>query len=269
MIAFLSSLGSLSLALLIYPGLLTILVLGAAPEFVWTRLTGGASARPAWPRFRLTPVQATIAVGSILASVQVAAPFNPVPTDERSVVIAAVALAFTAWAELALTVEHVPEPRLLLIVQFCWLLAVLGPAVQPESLRPQVLGNVIVPGLLPLKVACGLLYLLCLPALLRLWPQPASADRRARKRVDPARLLSWFPYAALFTTLFFTPSSDDVRGVVRFFGISLVVTVAVVAAAWWLDRRGGTLAHGLYARAVPIFSVAVLAGVIVTSLVMR
>jgi hypothetical protein len=268
-IQFLSSLAAHSLALVVYPGLLTILLLGALPEVVWTRLIGGGSSWRGVPRRRPTPVQAAVAVGSILASVQVAAPFSPMPADERSVVIAAAALAFTAWADLALTVEHVPDPRVVLLVQFCWLLAVLGPAVQPESLRPQVLGNVLVPGLIPLKVACGLLYLSCLPALMRLWPLTSAADRRGRQRVDLARGLCWFPYSALFTTLFFPPPTDDVVGLVRFFAITAGVMAAAIVGGWSLDRLAGTIARFVYSRIVPVYAVAVLAGVVATSLLMR
>src|SRR5207244_5780325 len=100
------------------------------------------------------------------------------------VVRAGCVLAVTVWAELALTVEVAADPGLLLVLQLCWLLAGLGPAVQPESLRPQVLGNVLVPGLLPVKVACAFLYLLCLPALLRLWPLAPPTERRGRQRLD-------------------------------------------------------------------------------------
>jgi hypothetical protein len=268
-IQLLSSLAAHSLALLIYPGLLTILLVGALPEVVWTRLIGGGSSWRGVPQRRPTPVQSTIAVGAILASVQVAAPFSPMPTDDRSVVIAAVALAFTAWADLALTVEHVPDPRVVLLVQFCWLLAVLGPAVQPESLRPQVLGNVLVPGLVPLKVACGVLYLLCLPVLMRLWPLASAADRRGRQRIDLARGLCWFPYSALFTTLFFPPPTDDVADLVRFFAITVVVMAAVILGGWSLDRFAGAVARFAYTRIVPLYAAAVLAGVVATSLVMR
>ena len=156
-----------------------------------------------WPLSRLV---------AVLAAVQLAAPFNEVPGVERSVVLAAVGLAFTVWAELALITSSSRAPGLLLVVQLCWLLAVLGPAVQPESLRPQVLGNVLVPGLLPVKVACGFLYFLCLPALLRLWPLAPPADRRTRLRFDAARALIWFPYCGLFTTLFVPPRGRRGRG---------------------------------------------------------
>jgi hypothetical protein len=258
-----------TLALVVYPGLLTTVVFGGLTELASTRITWGGWLWPDFPRRRPTPVLATVLVCSVLAAVQLAAPFNPVPSEERSVVVAVVALAFTAWAELALTVEHVAEPRLLLIVQFCWLLAVLGPAVQPESLRPQVLGNMLVPALLPLKVACGVLYLLCLPALLRLWPFAPKGDRRARHRLDAARALCWFPYCGLFTTLFFPPPGDDVVGVLRFFGVSAVVAAGLVGAAAVMQRRGASLARALYTRAIVPYALVVLVITVGTSFFLR
>src|SRR5450756_2487716 len=219
----LAAIATHALALVLYPGLVTGAMFGGLAEVAWMSATAGGWSWPDLPRRRPTPVLATVLVCSILAAVQLAAPFNPVPSEERSVVVAAVALAFTAWAELALTVELVAEPRLLLLAQFCWLLAVLAPAVQPETLRPQVLGNMLVPALLPLKLACGALYLLCLPALLRLWPFAPPGDRRARRRLDAARALCWFPYCGLFTTLFFAPPADDPLGLLRFFGITSIV----------------------------------------------
>jgi FtsH-binding integral membrane protein len=185
------------------------------------------------------------------------------------VVVAAIALAFTAWAELALTVELVAEPRLLLIVQFCWLLAVLGPAVQPETLRPQVLGNVLVPALLPLKIAGAALYLLCLPALLRLWPFAPAGDRRTRRRVDAARALCWFPYCGLFTTVFFTPPADDALGLLRFFGITAIVGVLLIGAGVVMQRRGAALARALYTRAIAPYALVVLVVAVITSFELR
>lgn len=265
----LAALATHTLALVVYPGLLTALIFGGVAEIAWTRITRGGWSWPDFPRRRPTPVLATVLVCSILAAVQLAAPFNPVPSTERSVVVAAVALAFTAWAELALTVEHVAEPRLLLVVQFCWLLAVLGPAVQPESLRPQVLGNVLVPALLPLKLASGLLYLLCLPALLRLWPFAPPGDRRTRQRLDAARALCWFPYCGLFTTLFVPPSADDPLGWLRFFGISTIVAVVLVGAGVLMQRRGAALARGLYTRVITPYALLVLVVAAGTSLLLR
>src|SRR5450759_4866022 len=265
----LAAIATHALALVLYPGLVTGAMFGGLAEVAWMSATAGGWSWPDLPRRRPTPVLATVLVCSILAAVQLAAPFNPVPSEERSVVVAAVALAFTAWAELALTVELVAEPRLLLIVQFCWLLAVLGPAVQPETLRPQVLGNVLVPALLPLKVACGALYVLCLPALLRLWPFAPPGDRRAPRRLDAARALCWFPYCGLFTTLFFPPPADNLLGLLRFFGITAVVAALAMGAGFVMQRGGAVLARGLYMRAIPAYALVVLVVAVVTSLELR
>lgn len=269
MIGALIALATHTLALVVYPGLLTAVVFGGLTELASTRITWGGWLWPDFPRRRPTPVFATVLVCSVLAAVQLAAPFNPVPSEERSVVVAVIALAFTAWAELALTVEHVAEPRLLLVVQFCWLLAVLGPAVQPESLRPQVLGNMLVPALLPVKVACGVLYLLCLPALLRLWPFASKGDRRTRHRLDAARALCWFPYCGLFTTLSFPPSGDDVIGMLRFFGISAIVAIVLLGAGVLMQRRGAALARALYTRAIVPYALVVLVVTVGTSFFLR
>jgi hypothetical protein len=265
----LGGLATHSAALLLYPGLLLVAAFGLLCELVWTRLTLGLWIMPELPRRRPTPVVATVALCAVLAAVQLAAPLNPVAGDQRNVVLAAVALAFTAWAELALTVEFVAEPGLLLVVQVFWLVAVLGPAVQPESLRPQVLGNVLVPGLLPAKVACAFLYLMCTPALLRLWPLGPTGERRGRPRLDLARMLSWFPYAGLFTTLFFTPSSDDAAGLLRFFAITLLISGALVALGLLMQRRGAAIARGLYVRVIAPYAGLVLLIIVGTSVLMR
>ena len=269
MIQLLLGIGAHAAALLFYPGLATMAAFGAVVELARMRLSRRVWEWPELPRRRPTPVVATVALCAVVAAVQTSAPFNPVAGDERSVVLAAVALTFTAWAELALTVEFVAEPGLLLIVQVCWLLAVLGPAVQPESLRPQVLGNVVVPGLLPVKIACAFLYLLCLPALLRLWPFTPPADKRVRQRLDAGRVLTWFPYCGLFTTLFVTPSTDDVVGLLRFFGVTLAVGAVVVGFSVFLRWRGSATARGLYTRAIAPFAGLVLLIVVVTSTLLR
>lgn len=267
MIQILASLATHALALVVYPGFVTVAVFGGLFELTWTRLTQGAW--PALPRRRPTAVISAVVLCVILASVQTAAPFDPVPAEERSVVMAAIALAFTIWAELALTVEVVEPSGLLIIVQIFWLLSVLGPAVQPETLRPQALGNVLVPALLPLKVASAFLYLLCLPALLRLWPLAPLTERRAGPRLDLARGLCWFPYCALFTTLFFPPSNEDGLGLVRFFGVTLLVATGTLGAGWLVRRAGLAVARGFYARLVLPYAALVLLLVIATSALVR
>jgi hypothetical protein len=268
MIQVLIGVATHAVALLLYPGLAAMVAFGVIAELAWIRITRRRWEPPELPRRRPSPVVATVLVCSVLAAVQLAAPFNLVPGEERSVVLATVSLAFTVWAELALTVEFVAEPGLLIVIQACWLLAALGPAVQPESLRPQVLGNVLVPGLLPLKIACAFLYLLCLPALLRLWPLSAPGERRGRRRID-GRVLTWFPYCGLFTTLFLPPPSDDALGLLRFFGTTFLVAATAIGMGWLVQRRGAALARGLYVRAVTPYATLVLLIVVATSILMR
>ena len=268
MIQVLTSIATHTAALLLYPGLAAMLAFGGLAELAWTRMSAGGWDLGELPRRKPTAAVATVLVCSTLAAVQLAAPLNPVPGEERSVVLATMALAITVWAELALTVEFVAEPGLLIVIQICWLLAALGPAVQPESLRPQVLGNVLVPGLLPVKIACAFLYLLCLPALLRLWPLSAPGERRGRRRLD-GRVLTWLPYCGLFTTLFVPPASDDVFGWLRFFGITSVAAAVAIAVGMLFRRRGAAMARGLYRRAVTPYAGLVLAIVVATSVLMR
>ena len=269
MTQILSALATHSVALVLYPGLLSVLAFGLAAELAWARVVHGRWILPSTAGELRSPVVATVALLSILVAVQLAAPFNPVPSAERNVIVAAMVLAFTLWAELALAVEFVPAPGLLLVIQFCWLLAVLGPAVQPESLRPQVLGNVLVSSLLPVKLASGFLYLLCLPALLRVWPLTPTGERRVRPRFDAVRALCWFPYCGLFATLFFPPSADDLLGLLRFFGIALAIAALTIVAGVLMLRRGVETARGLYRRAVAPYALLVLGLVVVTSFLMK
>jgi hypothetical protein len=74
----------------------------------------------------------------------------------------------------------------------------------------------------------------------------------------------WFPYCGLFTTLFFPPSADDLAGVARFFGITLVAALICVLTGSLLARRGAERARGLYARAVAPYSLLVLGLILVT-----
>lgn len=267
MTQLLSAIATHAIALVVYPGLLTAGLFGLLVEIAWSTYARGSLVIPTLRLGRPPVVQVAVALLAVLAAVQVAAPLNPIPPAERNLIVAAAAIGFTAWSELALDPELVARPGLLLVIQACWLLAVLGPAVEPQSLRPQVLGNVLVPALLPVKVASGFLYMLCLPALLRLWPVTPPADRRTRPRFNVTRALVWFPYCALFTTIFFPPSADDALGAVRFFAITLAVAVLSIIAGGVLARRGAERARGLYSRAVPPYAVLLL-GLIVGTLIL-
>lgn len=269
MVQVLGQLATHTVALLLYPGLVMIALFGTAAESIWVRVSEGRWVRPDLPWRRPSPVLTTVALSAMLAAVEMSAPFNLVPSDERNLIIAVIALGFTVWVEVALGSELFAEHGLLLVVQVCWLVAVLGPAVEPQSLRPQVLGAVLVPSLLPLKVASGILYLLCLPALLKLWPIPAPGERRATRRLDAMRVLCWWPYCGLYATLFFPPAPDDLLGLARFLGVSLAVAGFCVLAGIYLGRRGLDVARDLYRRGVAPFAGMVLVLVAVTSLLVH
>ncbi len=269
MTQILGQLATHTAALLLYPGLLAAVLFGTAIETVWVRVSEHHWVMPELRWHRPSAVLATVAIASMLASVQLSAPFNLVPSEERNLVIAAVALGLTVWVELALGIELFDEPGMLLLVQCCWLIAVLGPAVEPQSLRPQVLGSVLVPQLLPLKVAAGILYVLCLPALLKLWPLPSTGERRARKRLDAMRALCWWPYCGLFATVFFPPATDDLGGVAGFVGLSLSIAAFCVVAGALMGRSGAAQSRAVYRRAIAPFAALVLLIVVVTALLVR
>lgn len=265
----LAQLATHTAALLLYPGLMAIAVFGGAAESVWVRVSERRWVLPELPWHRPSALLTTVALSSMIASVQLSAPFNPVPSDERNLIVAAICLLFVVWSGLALGIELFGETGLLLLVQSCWFVAVLGPAVELQSLRPQVLGAVLVPSLLPLKVASALLYLLCLPALLKLWPLPVEGERRARRRLDAMRVLCWWPYCGLFATLFFPPLPGDPGGVTRFLGLSVGVAAFCVVAGALLGRSGAGPARGVYRMAIAPFGGIVLGLVVITSLLVR
>ncbi len=111
--------------------------------------------------------------------------------------------------------------------------------------------------------------MLCLPALLKLWPIPAPGERRASRRLDAMRVLCWWPYCGLFATLFFPPPPDDLLGLARFLGVSLTVAGLCVLAGVYMRRRGLDVARDVYRRAVAPFAGLVLVLVAVTSLLVH
>jgi hypothetical protein len=90
-----------------------------------------------------------------------------------------------------------------------------------------------------------------------------------RRRLDADRALCWFPYCGLFTTLFFPPPADDAFGLLRFFGITVVVAVLLIGIGLLMQRRGAALARGLYMRAIGPYALVVLAVAVVTSFELR
>lgn len=254
------------LALLLYPGGLLTLAVGVICEAGVAVAVTGAGIRGALlgPIARLPGVAARAAAArpgvpllALLAASQLAAPLNPISPVERSLLVAAIALAAATWLGWAGD-WTTPGARVALFVQACWLVSLLAPALVSESLRPQALGAVVVPAELPLKVAAGLLGLVCLPALLRLPPAADSEEPAA------VRLFLWLPLCGLFASLFFPPGADDAGGMARFLAVTLAVAAVAIGLAR-LARRDGT-AERLYPRLLVPMALVVLGVAAVTSL---
>ena len=257
-----AEIGQHGIALLLYPGLVACLALGLAMEVAsaWWMVPerGGLvpAARRVVTRFRPSgerggfPVL-SVAAGllALVAALQLALPYNPVPASDRNLLVAAVSLAGSAWLLWAWGWNRGElEPRLMVVVQLCWLVALLVPAIEPQTLKPQTLGNIQLDPGLPVKVASGLLFLMCLPALLHLIPEsapqgvPGGAGRRPTglegSGFSALRLLLWLPYCGLFVSLFFSVGGDDLLDLLRFLGLVGGTAAIGVAIAVNLIYRG-------------------------------
>ncbi len=275
-------------ALLFYPGLLAAVAIGLAAEvgsawaFVPERGFRGAlrvSLSALRPRIRPMPaLAAAAAVLALVAATELAAPFSPVSAPERSALVAAAALVGAGWLTWGWGWGHrALDLSLVLAVQAAWLIAVLLPAVVPETLSPDVLGSQVFPAQLGLKIASGALYLACLPPLLQLIPEAAPQGSPGAAAQSPpdaetagfswVRALLWVPYCGLFASLFFPPSADDLAGLVRFAGLTAGAAAITVALAGTLARRPAGVTRLLYRRlALPFAAFTVLVAILTVSL---
>ena len=273
-----NEIGSNAVGLLLYPGLLVGGLLGLALEVVtaWALVPerGGIlpagrrvleMLRPRGVRLGFPLYSGAAMLLAVVAGLQVAAPYNPVQAADRNLLVAAFALAGGAWllwtwgwsrGEL--------EPRLMLTVQLCWLVALLVPTIEPQTLKPQTLGNALLNTDLPVKVACALLYLMCLPALLHLIPEsapqgvPGGAGRRPSglegAGFGALRVFLWVPYCGLFASLFFPPGEDNPIQLLSFLGIVAGTAAIAVAISLNLIYRGAAFTHRFYTMVVAPFA---------------
>jgi hypothetical protein len=257
-----AEIGQHGIGLLLFPGLLACAALGLLLEVAsaWWMVPerGGIlpAARRVITRFRPTGERGGFPVFSagagllaLVAALQLAIPYNPVPSADRNLLVAAMGLVGSAWllwtwgwgrGEL--------EPRLMVLVQLCWLVALLVPAIEPQTLKPQTLGNIQLTPVLPVKVAAALLYLTCLPALLQLIPEsapqgvPGGAGRRPPglegSGFSALRTLLWLPYCGLFVSLFFPVGGDNTVDLLRFLGLVAGTAAIGVAISVNLIYRG-------------------------------
>ena len=255
-------LGQHGIGLLLYPGLLACAAVGLVLEVAsaWWMVPerGGllpaarrvvARFRPAGERGGFPAYSVVAALLAAVAALQLAAPYNPVPTTDRNLLVAAIALVGSAWLLWTWGWSRGEvDPRLMLTLQLCWLVAILVPAIEPQTLKPQTLGNIQLNPDLPVKVASGLLYLLCLPALLHLIPEsapqgvPGGAGRRPPglegAGFSSLRLFLWLPYCGLFVSLFFPTGADDPLELLRYLGLVAGTAAIGVAIAVNLIYRG-------------------------------
>lgn len=234
--------------LVLYPGLLAMLLVGLLVEAGIRRLRlpeGRTSV--AGIRALGLPAAGALLLAAV-AAMELAAPLSPVPAGSRNLLTGAVALIGSAWLSGLPRGEERHQPPLL-TVQLAWLVALLVPAVIPQTVKPQTLGYVTFNLELPLKVACGLLYLLCLPALLQLLAvgRPAGPEKEAEDEFQPEarrdpprphRLFLWLPYCGLFASLFFSPGADSPLELLRFLSISAGAALSAVLVALLVNRLG-------------------------------
>ncbi|OLE78720.1 MAG: hypothetical protein AUG06_09780 [Actinobacteria bacterium 13_1_20CM_2_65_11] len=98
---------------------------------------------------------------------------------------------------------------------------------------------------------------------------PVPGERRATRRLDALRVLSWWPYCGLFATLYFPPSPDELLGIARFIGLSVLVAAICVVLGVLMRRRGAEPARGIYRKGIAPFAGLVLVLVVGTSLLLR
>lgn len=264
----LTELGLYTIAIFVYPGALALLALGLVVETgaAWALADGNPlphlrSRLRRLPAVKALPPAASGAVLlTLLAATQLEAPFNPVPAAERNVLVAGAALAGAVWlAWPGGLARRRADARFLLAVQGAWLASPLALAVAVDTLQPQTIAAAAVGSLVPVKLAAGLLYVLCLPGLLGL------GSRRTSGAQATVRWLLWLPFCGLFAGLFFPPVTEDAVGLARFAAAALLGALLAVLIAIPLSRSRG-IVRGVYVAAVLLTATATLAIAVVTSL---
>lgn len=243
------------LALLAYPGALLTGAVGVLCEVGnGVLLYGRAGAREALRRALRAlrdlsgePVGWLVWLFASLAACGASVPLAPVASTDGNLLLSVLALAVAIWLDRIASPGEEGKGRRLLLGQLCWLVALFAPALASSSLRPQSLGAVAVPALIPVKVLSGLLGLLCLPLLLGLVPEPVAGWPAPRswahgpEAVGAAvrlRMALWLPACGLLVSVEVPPPSPDPAGALRFLAV-VIGTAAVVASSVAVARRLG------------------------------
>lgn len=188
-----------AVALLLYPGLAAVFVVGLAGR--WADAGAGADLRRLLRRPPLTVLAAALLAA--LAASQAGAPFNPLSSVDRNLLVAAAAVG--AAAALGLDAGWGRRAPLLLLGLAAWTVALLVPAVLAQDVHPGVLASLASGPAVALKAAAAVVYLGGGAVLIT----AAGGD---------VRPWLWLPLAALFASVFVPPAGDDAAGALAFGG---------------------------------------------------
>ena len=226
-----------ALALLLFPGALSILVFGLVVEGGARALLGAPDGRPLLRRARSGPRRVAPAAGGAVAllalgATQVAVPLSPVPATEHTVFLALSALGAAGWLLWSLAGADPAAGRLLLLGQLVWAVAVIGPALGVGSLNPAQVEGATLPLQVIERICAAVAYLVALPALLLL----SEPEERFSASGQVVRMLSWAPQTALFASLVLPTLRDNAAAVLLFalicVGACLIAALVAVPLRW-------------------------------------
>lgn len=248
-----------AIALLLFPGVLSILVFGLVVEGGARALMGAPDGRGLLRQARsglrrVAPAAGGAVVLLALGASQVAVPLTPVPASEHTVFLALGALGAGGWLLWMLAGADPAAGRLLLLAQLVWALAVLGPALAAGSLMPAEVESSTLPLQVIERIVAAVAYLSALPALLLL----CEPEERFSASGQVVRMLSWAPQTALFASLVLPTLRDNAAGVLLF--ALICVGACLVAALMAVPlRRSPVLLRRVYPQLLIGLGVLVLA----------
>ena len=214
-----SQLLAAAVAYLVYPGFLAVLLAGMIGAWA----DGRGARLPDLRRLLRRPpllVLAAALLGS-LAAAQAGAPFSPLGSVDRNVLVAAVAVA--AAAALGVDPGWSRRAPALMLGLAAWMVGLLVPAALAGDVHPGVLASLAFGPAVAIKAAAAVLYVAGGAALLE-----AAGD--------DVRHWLWLPVAALFASIFVPASPDDAAGLLAFFGATFGA-LAVMLALGFAARR--------------------------------
>lgn len=234
------------IAVLVFPGALSILIFGLVAERGARALLGAPDGRGLLRHTRsgfrrVAPAAGGAVVLLALGATQVAVPLSPVPPAEHTVFIALGALGAGGWLLWLLAGADIAAGRLLLVGQMVWVLAVLAPALVAGSLIPGQVAGITLPLAVVERSVAAIGYLAALPALLLL----CEPEEEFSAGGQVVRLLSWAPQSALFASLVLPTLRDNAAGVLLFALICVGACLVAALAAVPL-RRYPELRHRAY-----------------------